>query len=125
MAAVAKYDEHNKTCDETNSYKTAEGQVVFLTQAESYCHCGPAFIEYSWLEIESTVQLQEKTTSSKNTKNENSMWKQFPSNLKIKPPQNYVEAVPNESQKESTPKLHQSSFHQISKKKKLCGGSSR
>jgi hypothetical protein len=33
MAAVAKDDEHNETCGGTNSYKTAEGQVVFLTQA--------------------------------------------------------------------------------------------
>jgi hypothetical protein len=70
MAAVAKYDEHNETCGGNNSYKTAEGQVMFLTQAESYCHCGPAFAEYSQLEFESIDQLQDKTTSSKNTKND-------------------------------------------------------
>jgi hypothetical protein len=33
------------------------------------------------------------------------MWRQFPLNLKKNPPHNYVEAVPAESQKESTPKL--------------------
>ncbi len=30
MAAVAKDDEHNETCGGTNSYKTAEGQVVVM-----------------------------------------------------------------------------------------------
>jgi hypothetical protein len=70
MAAVAKDDEHNKTCGGTNSYKTAEDQVVFLTQAESYNHRGPAFAHYSQLEFESIVQLQDRTTSSKNTKND-------------------------------------------------------
>ena len=35
MAAVSKDDEHNEICAGTNSYKTAERKVVFLTQAES------------------------------------------------------------------------------------------
>jgi hypothetical protein len=70
MAAVAKDDEHNETCGGTNSYKTAAGQVVFLTQAESYCHRGPAFADYSQSEFESIVQLQDRSTSSKNTKND-------------------------------------------------------
>ncbi len=70
LAAVAKDDEHNETCGGTNSYKIAEGQVVFLTQAESYCHHGPAFANYSQLEFERIVQLQDRATSSKNTKND-------------------------------------------------------
>jgi len=70
MAAFPKDDEHNETCGGTNSYKTPEGTVVFLTQAESYCHCGPVFVNYSQLEIESIVQLQDKATPSKNTKND-------------------------------------------------------
>ncbi len=49
LAAVAKDDD--ETCGGTNSYKTAEDQVVFLTQAESNCHCGPAFEHYSQLEF--------------------------------------------------------------------------
>ena len=70
MAAVEKDDEHNETCGGTNSYKTAEDQVVFLTQAESYCHRGPVFADYSQLEFESIVQLQDKAKSSKNTTND-------------------------------------------------------
>ena len=34
-----------------NSYKTTDGKVVFLTQAESYHHCDPAFAHYSQLEF--------------------------------------------------------------------------
>ncbi len=37
-----------------------EVQVVFLTQAESYHHHGPAFAHYSQLEFECIIQLQEK-----------------------------------------------------------------
>jgi hypothetical protein len=40
--------------------KTTDGKVVFLTQAESYHHCGPVFPHYSQLEFECIVQLQEK-----------------------------------------------------------------
>ena len=70
MAAFSKDDEHNETCGGTNSYKTPEGKVVFLTQGESYCHRGPVFADYSQLEFESIVQLQDKATSSKNTTND-------------------------------------------------------
>ncbi len=70
MAAVSKDDEHNDTYGGTNSYKTAEDQVVFLTQAESYYHHVTAFANYSQLEFESIVQLQDRATSSKNTKND-------------------------------------------------------
>jgi hypothetical protein len=41
-----------------------------LTQAESYCHRGPAFADYSQLEFESIVQFQDRAASSKNTKND-------------------------------------------------------
>jgi len=51
MAAFSKDNEHNETCGGTNSYKTPEGKVVFLTQAESYCHCGPVFVNYSQLNL--------------------------------------------------------------------------
>ncbi len=60
MDAVWKDDDHNEFCGGANSYKTAEGKVVFLTQAESYHHCGPAFAHYYQLEFECIVQLQEK-----------------------------------------------------------------
>ncbi len=71
MAAVAKDDEHNhETCGRTNFYKTAESQLAFLTQAESYCHRGLTVANYSQIEFESIVQLQDKATSSKKTKND-------------------------------------------------------
>ncbi len=60
MEAVWKVDDHDKFCGGTNSYKTTDGKVVFLTQAESYHHRGPAFANYSQLELECIVQLQEK-----------------------------------------------------------------
>jgi hypothetical protein len=47
MEAVWKDDDHDEFCGGPNSYKTTEGKVVFLTQAESYHHCGPAFAHYS------------------------------------------------------------------------------
>ncbi len=40
MEAVWKDDDHNEFCGGTNSYKTTDGKVVLLTQAESYHHCG-------------------------------------------------------------------------------------
>ncbi len=39
-----------------------------MTQAESYCHRGLAFANYSQLEVECLVQLQDKAKSSKNAK---------------------------------------------------------
>ncbi len=41
-------------------YKTTDGKVVFLTQAELYHHRGLTFAHYSQLEFECIVQLQEK-----------------------------------------------------------------
>ncbi len=55
-----KDDDHDEFCGGANSYKTTDGKVVFLTQAESYHHCGPAFAHYSQWEFECIVQLQEK-----------------------------------------------------------------
>ncbi len=60
MEAVWKDDEHDEFCGCANSYKTTYGKVVFLTQAESYHHRGPAFAHYSQLEFECIVKLQEK-----------------------------------------------------------------
>ncbi len=60
MEAVWKDDDHDEFCGGTNSYKTTVGKVVFLTQAESHHHRGPAFAHYSQLEFECIVQLQEK-----------------------------------------------------------------
>ncbi len=60
MEAVWKDDDHNEFCGGTNSYKTTYGKVVFLTQAESYHNCGPAFAHFSQLEFECIIQLQEK-----------------------------------------------------------------
>jgi hypothetical protein len=47
MEAVWKEDDHNEVCGGTNSYKTTDGKVVFLTQAESYHHRGLVFAHYS------------------------------------------------------------------------------
>jgi hypothetical protein len=60
MEAVWKDDDHNEFCGGANSYKTTDGQVVFLTHAESYHHWGLEFAHYSQLEFECIVQLQEK-----------------------------------------------------------------
>ncbi len=60
MDAVWKDDDHDEFCGGTNSYKTTDGKVVFLTQAESYHHHGPVFAHYSQLEFECILQLQEK-----------------------------------------------------------------
>ncbi len=59
MEAAWKDDDHNEVCGGTNSHITTDGKVVFLTQAESYHHCGPVFAHYSQLEFECIVQLQE------------------------------------------------------------------
>jgi hypothetical protein len=49
MEAVWKDDDHSEFCGGANSYKTTDGKVVFLTQAESYHHHGPALlIILSW-----------------------------------------------------------------------------
>jgi hypothetical protein len=60
MEAVWKDDDHNEICGGTNSYKTTDGKVVFLTQAELYHHCDLAFAHYSQLKFECIIQLQEK-----------------------------------------------------------------
>ncbi len=60
MEVVWKDDDYNEVCGGANSYKTTDGKLVFLTQAESYHHRGPAFAHYSQLEFECIVQLQEK-----------------------------------------------------------------
>ncbi len=60
MEAVWKDDDHDKFCAGANSYKTTDGKVVFLAQAESYHHRGPVFAHYSQLEFECIIQLQEK-----------------------------------------------------------------
>jgi hypothetical protein len=60
MDAVWQDDDHDEFCGGANSYKTTDGKVVFLTQAESYHHHNPAFAHYSQLEFECIVQFQEK-----------------------------------------------------------------
>jgi hypothetical protein len=60
MEAVWKDDDHDEFCGGANSYKTIDGKVVFLTQAESYHHRGSAFAHYSQLEFECIVKLQKK-----------------------------------------------------------------
>ena len=60
MEAVWKDNDQDEVCGGTNSYKTTDGKLVFLTQAESYHHRGPAFAHYSQLEFECIIQLQEK-----------------------------------------------------------------
>jgi hypothetical protein len=57
MEAVWKDDNHDEFCGGANSYKTTDGKVVSLTQAESYHHCGPVFAHYSQLEFECIIQL--------------------------------------------------------------------
>jgi hypothetical protein len=65
LAAVSKDDEHSEFCGGTTSYKTADGTVVFLTQAESYYHWGLTFANYSQLEFECIIQLQDKSSLAK------------------------------------------------------------
>jgi hypothetical protein len=60
MLNAWKDDDHDEFCGGANSYKTTDGKVVFLTQAESYHHHGPAFAHYSQLEFMCIIQLQEK-----------------------------------------------------------------
>ncbi len=61
MEAVWKDDDHDEFCGGANCYyKIKDGKVVFLTQAESYHHRGPAFAHYSQLEFECIIHLQEK-----------------------------------------------------------------
>ncbi len=68
MVAVWKYYDHDEFCGGANSYKTIDGKVVFLTQAELYHHRGPAFAHYSQLEFEFIIQLQEKSSTSGKSK---------------------------------------------------------
>ncbi len=67
MEAVQKNDDHDEVCGGANSYKTTDGKVVFVTQAESYHHCGPVFAHYSQLEFECIIQLQEKVQLQEKT----------------------------------------------------------
>ncbi len=60
MEAVWKDDDHDEFCGGANSYKSMDGKLVFLTQAESNHHCGLAFAHCSQLEFECIIQLQEK-----------------------------------------------------------------
>ncbi len=60
MEAVWIDNDHDEFCGGANSYKTTDGKVVFLTQAESYHHRGPVIAHYYQLEFECIVQLQEK-----------------------------------------------------------------
>jgi hypothetical protein len=69
MVAVSKDNKHNEFCGGTTSYKTADGTVEFLTQAESYYHRGLAFASYSQLEFECIIQLQDKSSLAKNSGN--------------------------------------------------------
>jgi hypothetical protein len=55
MEAVWKDDDHDEFCGGAIFYKTIDSKVVFLTQAESYHHCGPALTYYSQLEFECFV----------------------------------------------------------------------
>jgi hypothetical protein len=68
MEAVWKDDDHDEFCGGPNSYKTTDGKIVFLTQAESYHHRGLAFAHYSQLEFECIVQLQEKVQHQEKAK---------------------------------------------------------
>jgi hypothetical protein len=65
MDAVWKDDDQHEFCVGANSFKTTDRKVVFLTQAESYHHCGLVFAHYSQLEFECIVQLQEKSNVRK------------------------------------------------------------
>ncbi len=55
VEAVWKDDNHDEFCGGTNSYKTTDGKVIFLIQAESYHHRSPAFAHYSLLEFECII----------------------------------------------------------------------
>jgi hypothetical protein len=66
MAVISNNEVPNESCGGTTSYKTADGNVIFLTQAESYHHRGPAFANYSQLEFECIIQLQETTSLKMN-----------------------------------------------------------
>jgi hypothetical protein len=47
VEAVWKDDDHDEFCGGAHFYKTTDGKVIFLIQAESYHHCGPAFAHNS------------------------------------------------------------------------------
>ncbi len=65
MEAVWKDDDHNEVCGGANSYKTTDGKVVFLTQAESYHHCGPAFAHHSQLDLSASANFKKKSNYRK------------------------------------------------------------
>ncbi len=67
METVWKDDDQDEFCGGANSYKTMDGKVVFLTQAESYHHRGLGFAHYSQLKFECIVQHQEKVQLQEKT----------------------------------------------------------
>ncbi len=71
MEAVWKDDDHDEFCGGANSYNTTGGKVVFLTQAESHHHRGPAIAHYSQLEFECIIQLQEKVQHQEKAESSN------------------------------------------------------
>ncbi len=60
MVAAFKYDEQNKFCGGTTSYRTADGTIVLLTQAKSYYHWGPSFANYSQLKLSASFNSKTK-----------------------------------------------------------------
>ncbi len=77
MEAVWKDDNHDEFCGGANSYKTTDGQVVFLTQAESYHHRGLVFANYSQLEFECIVQFQEKVQHQEKSRIDKQIFKRL------------------------------------------------
>ncbi len=65
MDAVWKDDDHDQFCGGANSYKTTDGKVVFLTQAELYHHRGPAFAHYSQLNLSALSNYKKKSNCRK------------------------------------------------------------
>ena len=63
--AVWKDDDHNEFCGGANSYITTDGKVVFLTQAESYHHRGPAFAHYSHWNSNASSNFKKKSNIRK------------------------------------------------------------
>ncbi len=65
MEAVWKDDDHYKFCGGANTYKTTDGKVVFLTQAESYHHLGLAFAHYSQWNLSALSNFKKKSNFRK------------------------------------------------------------
>ncbi len=66
MEAVWEDEDHDEFCGGANSYKTSDGKVEFLTQAESYHHRGPAFAHYSQLVLSASFNFKKKFNIGKN-----------------------------------------------------------